>query len=586
MAKAGQSPKASVTRMKTEPRQTLVPIVLAVTGHRDLRAADLTALTAAVTNELRLMSRKHPHSPCVLLSGLAEGADRLAARCALEAGWTLGVVLPLPRHSYEQDFTEPGSLEDFNDLLARATWCRDISVPGRERPDCYDALGEWLVRHSHALLALWDGEPGRGPGGTAEVVRRFLDGATQDQQHLVLADTGPVIHVHTPRASRSAPSPGELAGSIEYLFPHLAGIADGLDSERWNAALARIDQFNRDVDQATGKGLLADFEQSTALPLPPNTEELSSGEVPVASRSMFLVADKMAIQAQRERSLMFKALLLLAAGALVLTQTYSSLFTLVPILWSAIGLSCLGIAWYRVSRARHVEQRYLEYRALAEAAKIQYFWGVVGVCDSVCDHYLHQQTDELEWIRMALRTNALRDPIKSKITSRAWLRWVRDSWLEDQRRYFLGVGSGHAGKSEQNRQLDEVWSRRSRGLAVVGAVLMLFTAGFHLLIADLTLPLHDWLLRGLMVSYSIVFGAAGLCKVYQQTSAFSEHAKKYERTGRTLQIALGRMDAALELGDDARAVGVVRSMGIEALEENRYWLLLHRERPVSAQGFG
>ena len=85
--------------MKMEPRKPLVPIVLAVTGHRDVREADLTALAAAVTAQLRLLSEKHPHSPCVLLSGLAEGADRLAARCALEVGWTLGVVLPLPHHS-------------------------------------------------------------------------------------------------------------------------------------------------------------------------------------------------------------------------------------------------------------------------------------------------------------------------------------------------------------------------------------------------------------------------------------------------------------------------------------------------------
>jgi len=572
--------------MKMEPHQPLVPIVLAVTGHRDVREADLTALAAAVTAQLRLLSEKHPHSPCVLLSGLAEGADRLAARCALEVGWTLGVVLPLPQDSYQQDFTDPDSLEEFNDLLARAAWCRDISVPDMGRPECYDVLGEWLARHSHALLALWDGEPGRGPGGTAEVVRRFLEGASQDQEHLVVADTGPVIHIHTPRASSSLQTSAALAGTVEYLNPRPGGLAGGLDVERWNAALGRIDQFNRDVEQADQKGLLAGLAQSTALPLPPDAKELSSEDLPMASRSLFLVADKMAIQAQRERSLMFKALLFLAAGALVLAQTYSSLFTLAPILLSAIVLSCLGIAWYRVSQTRHVEQRYLDYRALAEASKIQYFWRVAGVSDSVCDHYLRQQSDELEWIRLALRSTTMRDPVNSERPPRHWLRWVRDNWLEDQRRYFLGAGNGRAGKAAQNRQLDEVWSRRSQLLAVAGAALMLVTAGFHLLVADLTLSLHDWLLRSLLVVYSIVFGAAGLCKVYQQTSAFSEHAKKYERTGRTLQVALGRMDAAFDAGDDAGAVGVIRSFGIEALDENGDWLLLHRERPVSAQGFG
>jgi hypothetical protein len=573
--------------MKTESHQPLVPIVLAVTGHRDLRDADLPVLAAAVTEHLRQLSNKHPHSPCVLLSGLAEGADRLAARCALDAGWKLGVVLPLPQQAYEQDFAEPGSVEEFRDLLSRAAWCRDISAPDMGRPGCYDALGEWLAQHSHALLALWDGEPGRGPGGTAEVVRRFREGATEDQDHLVMPDSCPVIHVRTPRATAPQPSSPGQVGAVQYLSARPGGHAGGIDLERWNAALERIEQFNCDVHQADQKGVLVDLVHSPALPLPPNAEELVAGDVQIASRSLFLVADKMAVQAQRERSLMFKALLLMAAGALVLAQTYSSLFTLPAILWSAIGLSCLGIAWYRISQRRHVEQRYLDYRALAEACKIQYFWQVAGVRDSVCAHYLRQQSDELEWIRLVLRSTTTSDAGRLLSTPQpSRLRWVRDNWLEDQRRYFLGAGMGRAGKAAQNRRLDEVWSRRSQVLAVVGAGLMLLTAGFHLLIADLTLPSHDWLLRGLMVGYSVVFGAAGLCKVYQQTSAFAEHAKKYERTGFTLQVALGQVDAALEAGDESRAVGVIRSFGIEALDENGDWLLLHRDRPVSAQGFG
>lgn len=565
--------------MKTEPRQPLIPIVLAVTGHRDLQEADLSVLAAAVTKQLRHLSEQHPHSPCVLLSGLAEGADRLAARCALDAGWTLGVVLPLPQQRYELDFREPGSIEEFHDLLTRAAWSRDISVPGMARPDCYVASGEWLAQHSHALLALWDGEPGKGPGGTAEVVRRFLEGATQDQGHQVVADTCPVIHVHTPRATRTEPRAPEQSGAVEYLSPRSGGLAGGLDLKRWHAALGRIEQFNRDVDQADRKGVLANLTHSPALPLPPNAEELSSGDLPIASRSLFLVADKMAMQAQRERSLTFKALLLLAAGALALAQTYASLLTLPAILWSAIGLSCFGIALYRVSQTRHVEQRYLDYRALAEACKIQYFWKVAGVRDGVCVHYLRQQKDELEWIRLALRSTTMTDPAPLDKPPRAWLRWVRDNWLEDQRRYFLGAGNGRPGKAAQNRRLDEVWSRRSQVLAVVGAGLMLLTAAFHLLIADLTLPTHDWLLRGLMVGYSLVFGAAGLCKVYQQTSAFSEHAKKYERTGRTLQVALGQMDAALDAGDEAWAIRVVRSVGIQALHQCGDGVLLRCDQP-------
>jgi hypothetical protein len=90
----------------------------------------------------------------------------------------------------------------------------------------------------------------------------------------------------------------------------------------------------------------------------------------------------------------------------------------------------------------------------------------------------------------------------------------------------------------------------------------------------------------MIVGYSLIFGAAALTKVYQQTRAFAEHAKQYQRMGLTMQLARTRLDEALAAGDISKAVSVIRSIGIEALAENGNWLLIHRDRPVSAQGIG
>lgn len=565
----------------------LVPIVVAVTGHRDLRAEDVPVLAAAVTDQLRQLSSKHPNTPCLLLTGLAEGADRLAARCALQAGWQLGVVLPLSQQLYEQDFGDQDSIDDFRSLIRQASWCRDISSPGIGRPECYDRLGQWLYQHSHALLALWDGEPGKGPGGTAEVVRLFREGLISGQDHLAAPDACTVIHVQASRTSPQSSGHKTACGAIEYLLPRPGGMDLGADLVDWHAPLRRIEDFNRDAVHAHREGLLSGIEDSLSAWSGPSSGGNSLKDTSrLSPRSLFLVADRIAMHAQRERSGMFKGFLLLAACALVLTQTYSSLFTLPVLLWSAIVLTTVGIAWFRVSEKRQVEQRYLDYRALAEACKVQYFWQVAGVADSVCSHYLREKSGELEWIRLALRSTTMWAQVDESTSPSLRLKWVRDHWLEDQRGYFLGTSHSRPGKAAQNRRMDEVWSGRSRVLAIAGAVLMVFTAVFHLFIADLTISAHEWLLKGLMVSYSLVFGAAGLCKVYQQTSAFSEHAKKYERTGKMLQIAISQVDAALDVGDEAKALAVIRSFGIEALDENGDWLLLHRERPVSAQGFG
>ena len=570
--------------MTATPALALVPIVFAVTGHRDLLDDDLPVLSAVVSEQLRMLSEQHPNSPCLLLSALAEGADRLVARCALDAGWDLGVVLPLPQADYEADFLNENSIAEFRALIARSAWCRDISSAGVGRPACYDALGEWLARHSQVLIALWDGGPGKGSGGTAEVVKRFREGLAQER--LVVPDACPVFHVHTRRIASAGSASDMALGSVEHLAPRPAGVPDAGEHARWKAALQRIDQFNRDASQATEAGLLIGIEDSNSLPLPASSVGAPGKSAPGLARALFLVADAMAIQAQRERSLMFRGLLALGAAAILLAQTYAGLFPLPVLLCVAISLSCIGIAWYRVSERRCVEQRYLDYRALAEACKIQHFWDVAGINESVSDHYLREQHDELDWIRQAIRTTGLITPPPSDLPLSQRLQWVRDTWIEDQRRYFLGDGGQRIGKAAQNRLQDKVWSRRSRSLVTAGASLMILTAIFHLFVADLTISSDDWTLRSLIVGYSLVFGAAALCKVYQQTSAFSEHAKKYERMGQELRIVRNRLDAALNAGHCEQAASLIQALGIEALAENGDWLLLHRDRPVSAQGFG
>ena len=66
------------------------------------------------------LRQRYPHTPLVLLSALAEGADRLVARVGLAAGARLIAVLPMPRSLYEIDFKSPVSLEEFAKLVQQA----------------------------------------------------------------------------------------------------------------------------------------------------------------------------------------------------------------------------------------------------------------------------------------------------------------------------------------------------------------------------------------------------------------------------------------------------------------------------------
>lgn len=165
-----------------------------VTGHRDVDR--LGAVGPKVDDALgRLARLASDADPLVVVSSIAEGADRLVASSALARGWDLAVVLPLARAEYREDFATAESLAEFDDLLARAL---DVSeVPDQPtRDDAYLAAGHAVVDASDVVLALWDGQPARGRGGTAEVVdyTRVLG------RPLVWIDVSrpePVVHVES-----------------------------------------------------------------------------------------------------------------------------------------------------------------------------------------------------------------------------------------------------------------------------------------------------------------------------------------------------------------------------------------------------
>jgi len=154
----------------------LIPEIIAVgvTGHRTLphpertaRAVDQALALIVGTLPLALRSRIR----LVAVSSLAEGADRLVAeRVARTSGGGLGVVLPFPAERYLDDFATQDSRNEFHRLLRTAEWVRHVEE-STDRDAAYRAAGHSVVERCDVLLAIWDGAPPRGVGGTAEIVR-------------------------------------------------------------------------------------------------------------------------------------------------------------------------------------------------------------------------------------------------------------------------------------------------------------------------------------------------------------------------------------------------------------------------------
>lgn len=183
---------------------------VAITGHQDIARADHAGLKAQITSLLEQTRAQLHHGmadsemdqaralTCRFVSALAPGADQIGANAALETvasdstpKWHLYAVLPFSqsicatlaagalrkREVPQEDIdTALAAMEklagDAHRVLELADW-----QPGDEahlaqnwQSRRYATIGQMLVRQADLLIALWDGKPARGSGGTADVV--------------------------------------------------------------------------------------------------------------------------------------------------------------------------------------------------------------------------------------------------------------------------------------------------------------------------------------------------------------------------------------------------------------------------------
>lgn len=136
---------------------------IGVTGHMNLTPATEQLVADAIREHL-----KQAGGDLVGVSCIARGADSLFALAVLELGGALEVVLP--SRDYRAAKVKPDHADLFDRLLAEATavYVMDFDHAGRE---AYVAANETLLGSVDELVAVWDGQPSGGAGGTADVVQ-------------------------------------------------------------------------------------------------------------------------------------------------------------------------------------------------------------------------------------------------------------------------------------------------------------------------------------------------------------------------------------------------------------------------------
>ena len=596
---------------------TPLSLVIGVTGHRDLRPEDIPRLELALTSALLEIYRSYPHSSAVLLSALAEGADRLTARIALEMGIGLIVPLPMRQELYECDFETPESLSEFRDLLARAMGVvhlplidesteEDIAKSGPARDREYAKAGAYIAAHSQMFFALWDGTPDTGKmvGGTAQTVGFRLAGAQDPfvrrrQPRMFGAATGPVFHLHTPR--RTNPASASLSCTITRLLPPQT------TEDSFDKICRRIDLLN--LDARTFKAPLARTASDRAAGLL-NTDRASLPalleSLPSALHRMidqYSYADGLALQFRARALSTWMRVYIGAAVSAFFFNLHSSFFSVAETVPGSLAEGVRGMPWlllasiasstftavwlYGRAEKGEYQTKYQDYRALAEALRIQFFWKIAGVNEPVVERYLRKQHSELEWIRSALRScdvlTAVSGPAPDEVTlPRSDRLLLVSKWIGDQRRYYSYKATAEKAK------LDKETATFARLLKTSGALSLFLASLLMLPFLASAVPLaaalqrfvpSGWQHGAWMVFIPMLAVSAGLLHGYGQQLARAEHVRQFGRMSELFYAADLELQAlAADEREDLAAL--VRELGIEVLDENGDWLILHRERPL------
>ncbi len=529
-----------------------LPIVIGVTGHRDLRPADQAAYRARARELFADLQRRYPHTPLRVISALAEGADRLVAEVALEEGHDLVVPLPFEQAEYERDF--PDSVPQFRALLAQVPADQVFVVApaaGRDagyRPPAdvprdahYAAAGAYVATRSHILLAIWDGVTVPASAGTGMVVGLKLAGD----------DGGPVYHV---RACRAGGTDHE-AGRASWLYPPSVG-RDSLDS-----MCMRLDRFNGDPVRRR----IVPRAAQAAVELLPEIAERPAGDRRLAAA--FGYADHLANHYRRVTHAVLRTVLLLAAGLALTFEVYAEIYPArsVPALYLAIFASITLL--YHWQKSKDAQGRYLDYRAVAEGLRVQFYWHVAGLPEQVCASYLRKQLDELRWIREALRGAGAIPPTAALAPQR-----VLSLWIHGQTEYYRSRAL------RQERRLHRLERASALLLATGLAATFSLVALWHFY--ERAERLHHWVV--LIMGFAPI--AAALCEAYGEKFGLRTQANQYAR----FAAVFGRAEQLLErlsgepptASRQAAELELLRDLGREALMENGDWVLLLRERPI------
>jgi hypothetical protein len=571
--------------LKINPDRIAIPLVIAVTGHRDLVPSEIPGIRERVRKLLTDLHRRYPERRLRVMSPLAEGADRLVAEEALALGVELIVPLPMPRDAYIRDFGTEESIREFDRLceaaneilhlpLARRSTLEDIADYGPARDLQYAQVGIFLCAHCHILLAIWDGKLTGDLGGTGQVVRfhhdDIMEGYTErsiaSQQMLVDDESDLVYHIV---CSRDRPD-GEPHGDFEPLQtwwftkdekqPRKTSMPP-----QHEVIFQRSGEFSRDAKR---------YAHRIGRECYPLYDERETDYLPDGIKTihyLFCISDWLAIFYQKRVLIALQATHALAFLMGLMFILYTDWSTANTYMFAFLGFFALAYAVQWLAKRSAWNRRYLDYRALAEGLRVQFYWAAAGVTSEneskfTHDNFLQTQDPELGWIRNIMRVAGTRCDAHPE-TNKKGLAFVLREWIGDSATGQLGYFRRKA--DERGKQ-----SRNTDILAKLGLMVSVLVV-IAIIIFGSSMP--DSARDELMVLMGSILLLVGIRHGYAFSTAESELIKQYEFMFRIFNNARRRLEIA---SSNTERRLILRALGGSALDEQAQWILMHRERSI------
>jgi len=557
-----------------------VPLVIGVTGHRDLLDEELLLIRQRVHELFAFFAGEFPDLPWLVMTPLAEGAYRLVAEVARELQLPVVILLPMPRELYQSDFVgesraEFDSMTELGEIvelpLVAGNSVEAVMAGGHGRDLQYAQLGAYLAAHSHILLALWDGKPSEGAGGTGhvvefhqhDVIELIAEGQRRSPIDFAEDESDLVFHISCSRKESGAPAGGLHIGEAHWLTRDDVRPRTDDMPDRYRVVFGRMVEFNADLDRKQ--------EPDEQFPLVSQDQYTTLGEAAKGIEVLYRRADFLARRYQKLSRTSQYVSYSVAVCAMLSFIIWADLPDQKLMIYPYLLFILLVMVVIYVERRGGWQRKYLDYRVLAEGLRVQFWWSVAGVVMEnpsrfSHDRFLRQQDLELGWIRNVMRYAGQRADAHLGTEEHVDTGLVVREWVGDQTAYY-------AEKSQERYTNSKITSALILGTFGAGLTIALVLAVFQFQIVS---PWSN-ILVALMGLFPFL---AAVRQGYANRNADRELITQYGHQYRIFSSA-NRLLQSTRSVDDQR--DILRALGESALDEHGQWLLCQRERAVAGQ---